>query len=164
MDGSYCGYSAFGTTGDSPGKDAQYPDESGLPGAYAGSLECGTYNLTRVVSISYRETQVYLPKAYVGRQCNEIMKLGLQGHSILVVVAITASQVSLAAITMLKAVFWFWAEWHDLQSRLPIRVSIHHRRWRYETLPERYNQRCGKCNAEEGTRMFQPMGPSCSRL
>lgn len=84
IDGSYCNYTAFGITGDSPGLDPQYPDDSGLPGAYTGPLECGTYNLTRVVSISYGEAEIDLPKAYVERQCNEIMKLGLQGHSILV--------------------------------------------------------------------------------
>jgi tripeptidyl-peptidase-1 len=82
IDGSYCDYSAFGITGDSPGIDASYPDT--LPGGYKGQLECGTYQLTRVVSISYGEAEVYFPKPYVERQCNEIMKLGLQGHSILV--------------------------------------------------------------------------------
>ncbi|KAF8864014.1 putative protease S8 tripeptidyl peptidase I [Acephala macrosclerotiorum] len=83
VDGSYCDYSAFGITGDSPGIDASYPDS--LSGGYKGKLECGTYELTRVVSISYGEAEVYLPKLYVERQCNEIMKLGLQGHSILVI-------------------------------------------------------------------------------
>ncbi|KAE8441402.1 hypothetical protein EG329_004991 [Mollisiaceae sp. DMI_Dod_QoI] len=82
VDGSYCGYSAFGITGDSPGIDASYPDST--PGGYKGHLECGTYQLTRVVSISYGESEIDLPKPYVERQCNEIMKLGLQGHSILV--------------------------------------------------------------------------------
>ncbi|KAF4634822.1 hypothetical protein G7Y89_g3271 [Cudoniella acicularis] len=82
VDGSYCDYTAFGITGDSPGIDAEYPDS--LPGGYTGQLECGTYQLTRVVSISYGEAEVYLPKPYVERQCDEIMKLGLQGHSILV--------------------------------------------------------------------------------
>lgn len=82
IDGSYCDYSAYGITGDSPGIDASYPDP--LPGGFKGQLECGTYQLTRVVSISYGEAEIDLPKAYVERQCNEIMKLGLQGHSILV--------------------------------------------------------------------------------
>lgn len=36
------------------------------------------------MSISYGEAEVYFPKPYLERQCNEIMKLGLQGHSILV--------------------------------------------------------------------------------
>ncbi|KAK4539399.1 hypothetical protein LTR36_010962 [Oleoguttula mirabilis] len=82
VDGSYCNYTAYGITGDSPGIDAAYPDNS--TGGYKGQLECGTYQLTRVVSISYGESESDLPKAYVERQCNEIMKLGLQGHSILV--------------------------------------------------------------------------------
>ena len=80
VDGSYCNYTAYGITRDSPGIDSSYPD----PNGYEGQLECGTYELTRVVSISYGEAEVYLPKAYVERQCNEIMKLGLAGHSILV--------------------------------------------------------------------------------
>ncbi|EED18810.1 protease S8 tripeptidyl peptidase I, putative [Talaromyces stipitatus ATCC 10500] len=82
VDGSYCDYSAFGITGDSPGVDASYPDPA--TDGYKGQKQCGTYNLTRVVSISYGEAEVYLPKAYVERQCNEILKLGLQGHTILV--------------------------------------------------------------------------------
>ena len=81
IDGSYCDYTAFGITGDSPGIDPTYPDT--LPGGYTGKLECGAYELTRVVSISYGEAEIDLPKPYVERQCNEIMKLGLQGHSIL---------------------------------------------------------------------------------
>ncbi|EEA24982.1 hypothetical protein TMatcc_008087 [Talaromyces marneffei ATCC 18224] len=82
VDGSYCDYSAYGIKGDSPGIDASYPDS--LAGGYTGKRECGTYNLTRVVSISYGEAEVYFPKAYLERQCNEILKLGLQGHTILV--------------------------------------------------------------------------------
>lgn len=83
VDGSYCNYTAYGITGDSPGIDPTYPDTSGLPGAYTGPLECGTYSLTRVVSISYGDAEANYPKAYMQRQCSEIMKLGLQGHSIL---------------------------------------------------------------------------------
>lgn len=75
IDGSYCNYTAFGITGDSPGIDPVYPDNSNLTGAYKGQLECGTYQLTRVVSISYGEPEVDVPKPYVERQCNEIMKL-----------------------------------------------------------------------------------------
>ena len=82
IDGSYCNYTAYGITGNSPSIDAVYPDS--LPGGFTGKLECGTYQLTRVVSISYGESEIVFPKAYVERQCNEIMKLGLQGHSILV--------------------------------------------------------------------------------
>ncbi|TVY38071.1 Aorsin [Lachnellula occidentalis] len=81
IDGSYCDYTAFGITGDSPGIDGSYPNP--LPGGFIDSRQCGTYELTRVLSISYGETEIELPKPYVERQCNEIMKLGLQGHTIL---------------------------------------------------------------------------------
>lgn len=84
IDGSYCNYTAFGITGDSPGIDPVYPDTGNYTGAYKGQLECGTYQLTRVVSISYGEPEVDVPKHYTERQCNEIMKLGLQGHSIFI--------------------------------------------------------------------------------
>jgi len=69
---SYCNYTAYGITGDSPSVDAVYPDP--LPGGYKGQLECGVYTLTRVVSVSYGEAEVYLPKPYTERQCNEFMK------------------------------------------------------------------------------------------
>lgn len=82
VDGSYCNYSAYGITGDSPTIDATYPDTA--PGGYTGQRQCGVYKLTRVLTISYGEAEVNFPKAYVQRQCNEIMKLGLQGHSIFV--------------------------------------------------------------------------------
>jgi tripeptidyl-peptidase-1 len=82
IDGSYCNYTAFGITGDSPSIDGVYPDP--LPGGFQGKLECGVYKLTPVVSISYGSPEDDLPKLYVERQCNEILKLGLQGHSILV--------------------------------------------------------------------------------
>lgn len=82
VDGSYCEYTAFGITGDSPSIDATYPDP--LPGGFKGARECGVYNLTRVVSISYGQAEINFPKRYVERQCNEFMKLGLQGHSIFV--------------------------------------------------------------------------------
>lgn len=58
-----------------------YPDKH--KGGYKGQLQCGAYELTRVVSISYGEAESELPKRYVERQCAELMKLGLQGHSIL---------------------------------------------------------------------------------
>lgn len=81
LDGSYCTYSAYGITGDSPGIDAQYPDP--LPGGYKGKLQCGVYKPARVISASYGEAEADLPKNYQLRQCNEFMKLSLQGHTIL---------------------------------------------------------------------------------
>lgn len=80
LDGSYCNYTAYGITGDSPGLDAQYPDPR--PGGYKGQLMCGAYKPTRVISASYGQSELDLPKKYTERQCNEFMKLGLQGHSI----------------------------------------------------------------------------------
>ena len=81
VDGSYCNYTAYGITGDSP-IDPQYPDKH--KGGYKGQLMCGTYELTRVLSISYGEGEHDLPRNYQFRQCSEIMKLGLQGHSLFV--------------------------------------------------------------------------------
>ncbi|OQO09603.1 hypothetical protein B0A48_05005 [Cryoendolithus antarcticus] len=82
LDGSYCTYSAYGISGNSPGLDPTYPDP--VAGGYNGSLQCGVYKPTRVISISYGQAEADLPSAYLKRQCNEFMKLGLQGHSVFV--------------------------------------------------------------------------------
>lgn len=39
---------------------------------------CGTYKPTRVISVSYGESEYDFPWNYTRRQCNEYMKLGLQ--------------------------------------------------------------------------------------
>jgi tripeptidyl-peptidase-1 len=44
---------------------------------------CGTYTPTHVTSVSYGEAEIDLPEYYQKRQCNEFMKLGLQGHTFL---------------------------------------------------------------------------------
>ncbi|KAK6397550.1 hypothetical protein LTR65_006527 [Meristemomyces frigidus] len=80
IDGSYCTYSAYGETGDDPGLDPTYPD----PNGYQGQLMCGVYKPTNVISISYGEQEQDLPAYYQERQCNEFLKLGLQGTSIFV--------------------------------------------------------------------------------
>ncbi|KAI9704027.1 MAG: hypothetical protein M1820_005648 [Bogoriella megaspora] len=80
LDGSYCTYSAFGITGNS-NTDPVYPDPK--PGGYTGQLQCGTYTPTNVISVSYGEEEADIAIAYQKRQCNEFMKLGLQGVSIL---------------------------------------------------------------------------------
>jgi tripeptidyl-peptidase-1 len=82
LDGSYCTYKAFGIKGDSPGIDPKYPDPH--KGGYKGKLQCGVYKPTKVISASYGESEEDFPKKYAQRQCNEFMKLGLQGHSIFV--------------------------------------------------------------------------------
>lgn len=83
IDGSYCTYSAYGETGNDPTLDPQYPDTAD-PTGYQGSLECGVYQATNVISISYGEQESDLPAYYQQRQCNEFLKLGLQGVSIFV--------------------------------------------------------------------------------
>ena len=77
LDGSYCNYTAEGITGDSPGIDPVYPDPA--PGGYKGERQCGAYKPTRVISVSYGVAEYDAPVNYTVRQCNEFMKLGLQG-------------------------------------------------------------------------------------
>ncbi|KAH8821627.1 peptidase S8/S53 domain-containing protein [Xylogone sp. PMI_703] len=81
IDGSYCTYSAFGETGNDPNLDPVYPDPN--PGGYKGKTMCGVYKPTNVISVSYGGQEADLPAYYQQRQCNEFLKLGLQGHSIL---------------------------------------------------------------------------------
>ncbi|PSR77407.1 putative protease S8 tripeptidyl peptidase I [Coniella lustricola] len=77
IDGSYCTYTAYNETGDLVGLDPTYPDP--LPGGYNGTLQCGVFEPTNVISISYGGTEAAFPIAYQKRQCNEYLKLGLQG-------------------------------------------------------------------------------------
>lgn len=81
IDGSYCTYSAYGETGNA-WFDPVYPDPH--PGGYKGPLQCGVYQPTNVISISYGERESQMAIAWQKRQCNEFLKLGLQGVSILV--------------------------------------------------------------------------------
>jgi tripeptidyl-peptidase-1 len=82
IDGSYCSFYAFGEKGNSPA-DPPYPNPSNAPGAYKGQLQCGVYKPTPVISISYGGAEADLPINYQRRQCTEIMKLGLQGVSVI---------------------------------------------------------------------------------
>jgi tripeptidyl-peptidase-1 len=79
LDGSYCNYTAYNITGNSPGIDPTYPDPA--EGGYKGTLNCGTYKPTRVISVSYGVSEYDAPVNYTKRQCNEFLKLGLQGHT-----------------------------------------------------------------------------------
>ena len=81
IDGSYCNYTAFGETGNAA-IDPVYPDPNPL--GYEGKLQCGVYKPTNVVSISYGEQEDDLPTNYQQRQCNEFMKLGMQGTTIVI--------------------------------------------------------------------------------
>ncbi|KAK3314311.1 alkaline serine protease [Apodospora peruviana] len=85
LDGSYCTYSAFGETGNCVEPeclDPIYPNEN--PGGYKGELQCGVYEPTNVISISYGGGEADLPAYYNQRQCSEIMKLGLQGVTVVI--------------------------------------------------------------------------------
>ena len=77
IDGSYC--TAAG--GDDPTQDPTYPDP--FPGGYTGPENCGGFAATKVISTSYGYNEADLTAAYERRQCNEYMKLGLQGTTIL---------------------------------------------------------------------------------
>lgn len=50
---------------------------------FIGTRQCGVFKPTNVISASYGQAEADLPINYSKRQCNEFMKLGLQGHSIL---------------------------------------------------------------------------------
>ncbi|PNS17151.1 hypothetical protein CAC42_7205 [Sphaceloma murrayae] len=82
IDGSYCTFSAYGETGNSP-LDPPYPNPSNATGAYKGELQCGVYEPTNVISISYGGAEADLPISYQRRQCDEIMKLGLRGITVI---------------------------------------------------------------------------------
>lgn len=81
IDGSYCTYTAYGETGDLPGVDPTYPDPA--PDGYKGKLQCGVFKPTNVFSLSYGGQEADVPIAYQKRQCNEYLKLGLQGVTFL---------------------------------------------------------------------------------
>ncbi|KAI0123235.1 peptidase S8/S53 domain-containing protein [Xylariales sp. AK1849] len=81
IDGSYCTDSSDGETGDCTTADCLdpiYPN----PDGYEGQLQCGIYRPTNVISISYSGGEADLPASYIRRQCHEIMKLSLQGVTV----------------------------------------------------------------------------------
>ncbi|KAL7623689.1 hypothetical protein AAE478_005241 [Parahypoxylon ruwenzoriense] len=86
IDGSYCTFEAYGETGNCKRpecRDPVYPNPHDR-GGYAGELMCGVYEPTNVISISYSGAEIDLPESYQQRQCAEIMKLGLQGSTIII--------------------------------------------------------------------------------
>ncbi|KAF6238225.1 hypothetical protein HO173_003505 [Letharia columbiana] len=76
IDSSYCTSGG----GDNPTYDATYPDPNS--GGYK-SQDCGKYTAASVISTSYGSNEADLTAAYEVRQCNEYMKLGMQGVTIL---------------------------------------------------------------------------------
>ncbi|KAK3357858.1 peptidase S8/S53 domain-containing protein [Lasiosphaeria hispida] len=84
LDGSYCTFSAFGETGDcteSACLDPVYPNPNDR-GGYQGLRQCGVFTPTNVISISYSGGEADFPASYLRRQCAEIMKLALQGVTV----------------------------------------------------------------------------------
>ncbi|KAH9844650.1 Pro-kumamolisin, activation domain [Teratosphaeria destructans] len=80
IDGSYCTYKG----GDDPTQDGVYPDPyTNYTGAYEGKENCGGFAATKVISTSYGYNEHDLTPFYEQRQCNEYMKLGLLGVSVL---------------------------------------------------------------------------------
>ena len=73
IDGEYCTFDG----GDDPLQDATYP--SPFPGGYTGPRNCGGFAATKVISTSYGYNEADLTSRYEARQCNEYLKLGLQG-------------------------------------------------------------------------------------
>lgn len=67
--------------GNDPALDPKYPDPR--PAGYKGKLQCGVYRPTNVISSSFGiELESDLPYSYQRRQCDEWLKLGLQGVSV----------------------------------------------------------------------------------
>jgi tripeptidyl-peptidase-1 len=77
LDASYCTYLG----GDQPYVDPAYPDPN--EGGYTDPLQCGGAPKSNVFSFSYNQIEAALPVSCQQRQCNEWMKLGLQGVSVL---------------------------------------------------------------------------------
>ena len=71
VDGSYCTFSDDGITGDDTAVDGTTKSE-----------QCGAYEITNVISISYGTAESNYPANYLERQCDEFMKLGLQGVTV----------------------------------------------------------------------------------
>lgn len=71
VDGSYCTSTSHGETGDDPTVDGTTNNE-----------ECGTHTPANVISVSYGTAEADYPTYYLQRQCDEFMKLSLQGSTI----------------------------------------------------------------------------------
>lgn len=87
LDASYCTFEG----GDDPNLDPHYPDtapnppnETYVPNGTWGQPEmCGFYTPTNVISVSYGLGEDEYSRFYLDRQCQEYMKLGLQGVSVI---------------------------------------------------------------------------------
>lgn len=71
IDGSYCDFE--GGTSKDPNIDGQY----------SAAVDCGRTSATNVISTSYGSNEADLTPKYESRQCDEYMKLALQGVSVI---------------------------------------------------------------------------------
>ncbi|KAH8811080.1 putative protease S8 tripeptidyl peptidase I [Xylogone sp. PMI_703] len=87
LDASYCTFEG----GDDPTLDPHYPDLPPYPpgepnwvnGTWNHTEMCGAYKPTNVISVSYGLGESTFSYFYENRQCQEYMKLGLQGVSVI---------------------------------------------------------------------------------
>lgn len=79
IDPSYCSYEG----GDDDTQDGIYSDPYNSTRAYKELEHCGKYEPTKVISTSYGCNEADLTPSYDMRQCNEYMKLGLMGVTVL---------------------------------------------------------------------------------
>lgn len=63
--GSYCTFVDFGDGSPDP-LDPVYPDPSRAAGAFKGSLQCGVYTPTNVISVSYGGQEVSVIEVFSG--------------------------------------------------------------------------------------------------
>ncbi|KAK4161699.1 putative protease [Cladorrhinum sp. PSN259] len=85
LDGSYCELSAFNETGNCLSdscRDPEYPNPNSESHGYQSTLMCGDHQPTNVISISYSGFESAWPENYMRRQCLEILKLSLQGVTV----------------------------------------------------------------------------------
>lgn len=76
FDESYC-------DGDDSSEDGVFPDPYSGSGSYGGSETCGGLSPAKVISTSYSYDEADLSSTYLKRQCNEYMKLGLMGTTVI---------------------------------------------------------------------------------
>jgi len=63
---------ASGQKGDNTTLDPTYPSDD-----YNGTLDCDIYQPSKVLSLSYGKSELYVPMNYIERNCRECMELSL---------------------------------------------------------------------------------------
>lgn len=79
----------YGPLSNASSVTAFLPLVAALDGAFctdrerASGADCGTIELTKVLSVSYGSSELQAPERAAKRICDEFMKLGLKGHTII---------------------------------------------------------------------------------